>query len=308
MEQFKVSVVVPAYNEQANIAPLIDKLCAVLGKYPDYDILFVDDGSTDGTLAALESAAAGDARIKYLSFSRNFGHQMALKAGLDYAEGDCVISMDADMQHPPEMIDAMIEKWQAGYEVVYTVRAEPKKLSLFKRTSSHLFYGLMSTLAKTKIEKGAADFRLLDRGVVNVLREVRESALFLRGMVSWVGFKQCALQYEQGERLAGQTKYSLRRMVSFALDGITSFSVKPLRLATFLGLTISGAAFIYGVYAVAMFIFTDRVVSGWTSVLGGLMFIGGLQLLMLGIFGEYLGKLFIESKKRPTYIVRTKKL
>ena len=274
----------------------------------DYEVIFVDDGSTDNTLEIIERFSEENSKINYISLSRNFGHQMALKAGLDHADGDCVVSMDADMQHPPEIIERMIQKWQQGYEVVYTIRKQSRQLPFIKRGTSKLFYGLMSLLAQIRIEKGAADFRLMDKSVIEVFKNITESSLFVRGMVSWMGFKQCSINYVPNDRYAGLTKYSMKKMLSFALDGITSFSIRPLRLATVLGIAISGLSFLYGIYALIMYVFTDRAILGWTSVLGSVLFIGGLQLLMLGIFGEYLGKLFIESKKRPTYIIRKKNL
>ncbi|MCD4831884.1 MAG: glycosyltransferase family 2 protein [Anaerohalosphaeraceae bacterium] len=308
MDGFKVSVVVPAYNEQESLRALVDKLVPILSKYNNYEVIFVDDGSTDRTIEILETLNKKNERLCYLSFSRNFGHQIALKAGLDHSNGDCVITMDADLQHPPELIDDMIEKWQQGYEVVYTLRDDVQNVGWLKKITSNLFYKLMSKMAETKIDRGAADFRLMDKVVVNVFRDIKESPLFVRGMVSWVGFKQFSIKYIPDKRYGGKTKYSVKKMTSFALNGITSFSIKPLRLATLLGMSISGLAFLYGFYAVVMFVFTNKVISGWTSVACSVLLIGGLQLLMLGIFGEYLGKLFMESKNRPTYIIKKKKL
>jgi len=308
MNDFKVSIVIPSYNEEDNIHALVDRLVPILSRYPAYEILLVDDGSADNTLEIIQRLSEQNEKVKYLSFSRNFGHQMALKAGLDHATGDCVICMDADLQHPPELIDQMIGKWKEGYDVVYTVREDGTNVPFLKKGTARLFYTFINRISNIKLDRGVADFRLLDRSVVEVFREINESSLFIRGMVSWVGFKQCAIKYRPENRFSGESKYSYGKMVSFALDGITSFSVKPLHLATLFGMTVSLLSFLYGLFAIFMSFFTDRVISGWTSVIVSVLFIGGLQLLMLGILGEYLGKLFIESKKRPIYIIRKKKL
>jgi dolichol-phosphate mannosyltransferase len=237
-----------------------------------------------------------DKRINYISLSRNFGHQAALKAALDRASGDCVISLDADMQHPPEILPVLVDKWQEGFDIVYTVRQDGKIVP-------KIFYALMNRLAEVKITPGTADFRLLDRVVVDVLKNFNEPAPFMRGLIPWVGFKQRAVSYEPGERLTGKSKYSLSQMLAFAVSGITSFSIKPLRTTIYLGLLISFAAFLYALYALYIRFFTDQAVTGWTSVIISVLFIGGVQLVMLGIIGQYLGMLFLESKRRPSYII-----
>lgn len=308
MDKFKVSVVIPAFNEQANVRALVERLNQVLSRYRDYEVIFVDDGSTDNTLEIIQMLSEQNERIKYLSFSRNFGHQMALKAGLDHVTGDCVISMDADLQHPPELIDQMIQKWKEGYDIVYTVRNDTPSIPFLKKATANVFYKFINSISNIKLDKGVADFRLMDKSVVDVFKNINESSLFIRGMVSWVGFRQCPIEYMPDVRFAGESKYSLKRMFLFALDGITSFSVKPLHMATLLGAFVSLLSFLYGIFAIYMAIFTGRVVSGWTSVIISVLFIGGIQLLMLGILGEYLGRLFIESKRRPQYIIRKKKL
>jgi polyisoprenyl-phosphate glycosyltransferase len=303
-KSFKVSVVIPAYNEEGNFEQLTGKLVELLSKYPSYEILFVDDGSEDNTLAILQDLHRRNPRIRYLSLSRNFGHQNALKAGLDHAVGDCVITMDADLQHPPRLIPRFVDKWQAGFDIVTTIRKDDRRVFFLKRLTSGIFYRLMNRLADIHIPKGAADFRLLDRAVVDVLKDTKEYYLFFRGLISWVGFKQCALQYVPEERFAGQTKYSLKRMLGFALTGFTSFSLKPLRLSVLLGLFFAVLAFVYGIYAILLKFFTDQAIPGWASVLVSVLFIGGFQLIVLGIIGEYIGKLFMESKQRPHYIVK----
>jgi dolichol-phosphate mannosyltransferase len=301
-----ISVVIPAFDEEGSLPELTGKLAEVLTQYRQYEILVVDDGSRDRTLEVLKELHAQDPRIRYLSLSRNFGHQNALKAGLDHAAGDCVVTMDADLQHPPEMIPQLVEKWQEGFDIVYTTRKDDKKLGLLKRATSRFFYKLMNRLSDIRISEGAADFRLLDRSVVEVLKDINEYYLFFRGMTSWVGFRQCAVEFTQAERFAGETKYSYRRMLGFALTGITSFSLKPLRISVFLGTLFAVMAFLYGIYAIAMKFFTDATIPGWTSVLASVLFIGGIQLIVLGIIAEYIGKLFMESKRRPHYIIREK--
>ena len=303
-----ISVVVPAYNESENIVVLTERLTTVLSKYGDWQILFVDDGSKDDTLLQLRRMAEENNRINFLSLSRNFGHQKALKAGLDHATGDCVISMDADMQHPPELLDELIERWQQGYEVVSTIREEEKNLPLFKRKSSALFYKLINILSDTEVKPNASDFRLLDRSVVDVLKGMDESHVFMRGIVPWLGFRECSVKYMPAERLSGESKYSTARMVALGIDGITSFSIKPLQLSIIIGTIVSFAAFIYGVVAIIARFILGKEVSGWASIIISILFIGGLQLLMMGIIGEYLGKVFVESKKRPVYVVRERRL
>jgi polyisoprenyl-phosphate glycosyltransferase len=304
--KFSVSAVLPCFNEQDNIRAIYGSLTEVLKPYEAYELLFVDDGSTDATFETIRSIAAADPKVRFISLSRNFGHQHALKAGLDYATGDCVISLDADMQHPPALIPAMIEQWQQGFEVVNTIRGEQKSLSISKKITSGLFYNLVNKLSSVEIKPGVADFRLLDRKVVDALKQFNENYIFLRGLIPWMGFSQTSVHFEPAERLSGQTKYSFIRMLRLALDGITSFSNRPLYLSIAIGSVIAGLAFLYGIYAVYVHLFTEDALPGWTSITASVLFIGGIQLIMLGIIGIYLGKLFIENKKRPNYIVRHK--
>ena len=304
--KFSVSAVIPCFNEQDNIKAIYDSLSEVMKPYVDYELLFVDDGSTDGSLEVIWSLALSDKRVRFISLSRNFGHQNALKAGLDNATGDCVISLDADMQHPPELIPRLIEKWQEGFDVVNTLRGEQKSLSASKKISSGLFYYLVNKLSSVEIKPGVADYRLLDRKVVDALKQFNENYLFLRGLIPWMGFRQTSVPFEPAERHAGKTKYSFIRMIRFALDGITSFSSRPLYLSIAIGSVIAGLAFLYGIYAVYVHLFTEDALPGWTSITASVLFIGGIQLIMLGIIGIYLGKLFIENKKRPNYIIRQK--
>jgi polyisoprenyl-phosphate glycosyltransferase len=303
---FKVSIIIPAFNEQDNIFVLFEALSNVLNTYINYEIIFVDDGSTDSTLANIKSVSKIDEHVKYLSLSRNFGHQNALRAGLDFVSGDCVISMDADLQHPPDLINAMIEKWLDGYEVVYTVRDESDNTTFFKRKTANMYYNMINILSDVKIPKGTADFRLLDRSVVEVLKNFREANIFYRGIIPWIGFRQCGISYSPNERVHGQTKYSIHKMMSLALSGITALSVKPLRLSTIMGTIMSLLSFCYGSYAIIMKLLTEQAVSGWASMMTGIFFIGGIQLLTLGVIGEYIGRLFMQAKHRPNYIIKEK--
>jgi polyisoprenyl-phosphate glycosyltransferase len=298
-----VCIIIPVFNEEGNIHTIASAIHDTFNKLAyTYEILFVDDGSADETLSIIEQLSISGNCVKFLSFSKNNGHQAALKAGLDYAEADCAISMDGDMQHPPSLISDMLAQWEAGYEVVYTIRKKQKELSFIKRKTSNLFYKLLSTLSDIELENGCADFRLLDRKVVCQLKQLKENDIFLRGLVKWIGFKQKAIEYEPLQRLSGQTKYSYRKMLSLAVQGITSFSTKPLYLAAYIGFFFSIASLIYIPYAVYSYWF-GHVVSGWVSLIVTVAFFGGLQLMILGIIGLYLGKLFMQSKGRPMYII-----
>ena len=303
---FTVSVVIPCFNEHDNLPVLYQQLAEVLQNYPSHEMLFVDDGSTDDSHDIIKGLAKGDGNVRYILLSRNFGHQYALKAGLDHAVGDCVISLDADLQHPPQLIPALIEKWQEGFDVVNTIRGKQQSLPVGKRISSGMYYRLVNMLSSVEIKPGAADFRLLDRKVVDALKQFNENYLFLRGLIPWLGFRQTEIDFEPASRYAGKTKYSFVRMLRFALDGITSFSSRPLYLSIALGGIIAGLAFLYGGYALYMYLFTDATLPGWTSTTASVLFIGGIQLIMIGIIGIYLGKLFIENKKRPNYIIGSK--
>ncbi|WP_426489960.1 glycosyltransferase family 2 protein [Hymenobacter sp. 102] len=300
----KISVVIPAYNEEENLPEVAARIKEHLPARFERELLFVDDGSRDKTSQVLRELHAQDPTVRYLILSRNFGHQSALRAGLDYASGDCVISMDADLQHPPRLLPELIGHWLNGYDIVYTQRADDERLGWFKRFSSNSFYRLMNYLSSVRFEPGTADYRLLDKRVVEVVRASPDTDLFLRGFVHWVGFRQKRITYVPDARFKGATKYTLRKMVKLALNGITSFSVRPLHFATLAGVSVSGLAFLYALYALYILIFTPDAVPGWASVLVSVLFIGGIQLLVLGIMGEYLGKLFIQAKQRPAYLIR----
>jgi polyisoprenyl-phosphate glycosyltransferase len=298
-----ISIVVPAFNEVENLPTLIGRLHPILRPYGDYEILVVDDGSTDGTARLLRGLSEADPTVRFLTFSRNFGHQMALRAGLEHAVGQAVISMDADLQHPPELIPALIDRWRDGFEVVYTVRKPDPNLSWFKRTTSRLFYRLLRAGSDLELEDGAADFRLLDRKVVAVLNQFTENDLFLRGTISWIGFRQHRIVYEPAARFAGSTKYSFSKMFRLATMGITSFSTRPLFISVGLGFLMSAVAGLYGLVVIYENLFTDKTVSGWSSLALLSLGIGGVQFILIGIIGLYLGKTFTEVKQRPRYII-----
>jgi glycosyltransferase involved in cell wall biosynthesis len=300
----KISVVIPAYNEEENLPEVATRIKENLtGRY-EREIIFVDDGSRDRTAEVLRELCAADPELHYVSLARNFGHQSALRAGLDYATGDCVISLDADLQHPPALMPELLAQWVAGYDIVYTRRRDDVREPWLKRRTSLAFYQVMNTLSSVDFEPGTADYRLLDRRVVDVIRASPDVDLFLRGFIHWVGFRQKRIDYTPEPRFRGQTKYTVKKMINLALSGITSFSVRPLHLATLAGMGVSGLAFLYALYALGILLFTDRAVPGWASVLLSVLFIGGIQLLVLGIMGEYLGKLFVQAKGRPPYLVQ----
>jgi polyisoprenyl-phosphate glycosyltransferase len=301
-----LNIVVPVYNEEENIGILVTALHQVLQPFSDrytYNVIVVNDGSSDRTLEVIKALCTQDTRVRYVSFSRNFGHQNALKAGIDRADADCVISLDGDMQHPPELIPTMLEKWEEGFDVVYTLRqSDESNLAFVKRQTSNWFYRVMNRLADLEMEKGTADFRLLDRKVVDVLKDLTEFELFFRGLVKWMGFKQFGIEYKANERRSGRSKYTLKKMMRFAVQGITSFSIKPLYIAAYLGLAFSLASLIYIPYALISY-YLGYAISGWTSVIVTIAFFGGLQLSILGIIGLYIGKIFMQGKHRPLYIV-----
>src|SRR6056297_2458768 len=303
---FKVSVIIPSFNEESNIKPLFDAISKNTKEY-NVELIFIDDGSSDKTLENIKNLASQSIDIRYISFTRNFGHQNALKAGYDFATGDCIISMDGDMQHPPELIPEMIRLWQQGYKIVSTKRKHTKSLSFFKRFTSRLYYKILNFFSEIKIENGSSDFRLLDKKVVQELKKFNENYLFFRGLIPWLGFSQIQLEYIESQRFSGKTKYSFSKMLHFASDGITSFSVKPLKISIYLGFIIAFIAFLYILYAIYISIFTNNAITGWTSTIISILFIGGIQLIMIGILGNYLGKLFMENKKRPNYIIKEEK-
>lgn len=299
-----VTIIVPVHNERDNVAAMAKTIKRIFTDLPyRYNLLFVDDGSSDNTLQEIKKLTVQDENIRYISFSRNFGHQAAIKAGVDKADGDCVITMDGDMQHPPHLIPRLLEKWEEGYDVVYTVRKEDKNLPFLKRATSNLFYRVLNWLSDIRLEKGTADFRLMNRNVVNVLKNLQEFEPFFRGLVKWAGFKQLPFEYQPDQRKSGASKYTSKKMIRFALQGITSFSIRPLYAATYIGFTFAALSTLYIPYALHSYYF-GYTISGWTSVIVTIIFFGGLQLMILGIIGIYLGKLFMQNKHRPVYIVK----
>lgn len=301
----ELSVVIPVLNEQENIEPLLRRLAAVLDPLaPEYEILIVDDGSSDRTAAVAEESAQRDMRIRVLRLSRNFGHQAALFAGLEHARGRAVITMDGDLQHPPETVRELVRLWREGGEIIQAIRRTPMDESAAKRIASNAFYRVLTRLSRTRITPGAADFRLMSRDAVDAFLRCRERCRFNRGLVQWIGFDCREVVYDAAPRNAGRSKYSLRRMLHLAGDAVFSFSAWPLRLAGLAGVAVSGAATVYLVYVVVIAAFTQRAVAGWSSILATLLILGGLQLIVLWILGEYVGRLYEEAKQRPIYIIR----
>ena len=304
MSKIEISVVVPVYREADNVAPLCRRLVPVLERItPDFEILFVDDGSTDETLAAIAAENARDPRIQAVSFSRNFGKEIAIAAGLDHARGQAVVIMDADLQHPPETIERFVELWRQGYVMVYGQRTDRVGESKVKRGFTHVFYRLFARFGETSLPKGAGDFRLIDRKGVEILRALGERARFSKGLYAWIGFKQIGVPFVVEERRFGTTKWSFRKLFRFAFDGITSFSTVPLRVWTYLGVLVSllsiGTAFFFAIRTLLY----GSDVPGYPSLIVSVMFFSGIQLMSLGMIGEYVGRIFGEVKRRPLYVV-----
>lgn len=300
-----LSIVIPAYNEMECLETVHDRLSEVLSKIGEtYEILFVDDGSQDGTFEAIRNLSQKDARVRGLRFSRNFGHQAAISAGLENARGAAVVTMDADLQHPPEILPELIAQWREGFEVVYTVRNETRGAGIRKNLTSSLFYRLINALSPLRIVPGAADFRLLDRKAVDALNRMPEKTRFFRGMVPWIGFRQTEVRFDAPERFAGETKYSFRKMLRFAAHGILSQSAIPLRFATIFGAVVVLIGVLYGLYVVWTF-FTKPAgyQAGWASIVLFMLLIGGTQIFFMGIIGEYLARVFEEVKNRPLYLI-----
>lgn len=301
-----ISAVVPCYNEEAVIRETHERLSATLGQLSgfDYELIYVDDGSRDETLRLLHELQAGDKRARVVALSRNFGHQIAVTAGLEHAAGDAVVVIDADLQDPPEVILEMVARWQDGYDVVYGVRTDREGETQFKLWTAKLFYRLINQLSKVQIPLDVGDFRLMNRRVVEAMLRMPERDRFLRGMVSWVGFRQVAVMYKRQPRHAGASKYPLFKMLAFAMDGVVSFSFAPLRVAIWTGFAAIALAFAGIIYAVLLRFLTNDWVRGWASIFVAVLFMSGVQLVSLGIIGEYVGRIYGEVKKRPLYFVR----
>lgn len=300
-----LSIVIPCYNEESVVSETLKRLLENCDRLPEsvsYELLLVNDGSSDETLHQIKPFLNNPA-IKLLNFSRNFGHQLAVSAGIDHARGDAVVLIDADLQDPPEVILEMVEKWQEGYDVVYGRRTLRKGETSFKRYSAKIFYRLLNRYSSVPIPLDTGDFRLMSRKVVNVIKDMPESDRFIRGMVSWAGFRQTALPYERAERFAGETKYPLRKMLRFATDGLLSFSTTPLQIAMGFGLICSALSLAGILLVVILRLFTDIWVEGWTAIMVAVLFLGGVQLISIGILGEYVGRIYVQTKKRPNYVV-----
>jgi dolichol-phosphate mannosyltransferase len=310
-----VSIIVPAFNEEANLPHLYRRLCSVLaGGEWSFELIFVDDGSTDRTLEVIKQLQANDPRVHLVSFTRNFGHQAAILAGLSHARGNAVISMDCDLQHPPELLPRMLRLWREGYEVVHTVKRSDISAKLVRRTISRAFYRLFGLLSGLPLHFGQSDFRLLDARVAAELCRLPEHHKFLRGLVNWMGFRQIAVEYDVAPRLNGRPTYSLRRRLSFHANALLSFSVVPLRLFTILGLLVCIPAGLYGLLALGeglyglLFGYPRWIVPGWASLATFVTFLGGIQLIGIGMLGEYLARVFEQTKGRPPYLVRESSL
>jgi dolichol-phosphate mannosyltransferase len=307
MARPQLSLVIPVYNEEATLPELERRLKLFLSALPKigdtWEVIFIDDGSKDTSRQLLLEMTARESRFKLIGFSRNFGHQVAITAGMDRAEGDAVVVMDADLQDPPEVVAEMLERFAAGFDVVYAVRNKRKGETWFKLATASAFYRLLRKVTGIQIPLDAGDFRLMSRSVVMTLRALRERHRFVRGMVAWVGFRQIAVYYDREARFAGETKYPLRKMLQFAIDGITSFSVLPLRIATWLGVTAGIMAVGLGVWALTVKVTGGGTVPGWTTIMLAVALGSSAQLLMTGVLGEYVGRIYEEIKRRPLYIV-----
>lgn len=301
----ELSVVVPLFNEEAVVDALHRRLTAAVSPVVgSYELLFVDDGSRDGTVTALAALCAKDANLTVIRLSRNFGHQAALLAGLDHARGSAVVMMDGDLQHPPELVPELIGRWREGYDIVYTVRQHDETSNLWKRSTRRAFYALFRWVSQVSLEAGAADFRLLDARVVEALRRFHERFVFFRGLIGWMGFRTSSIPYATEPRHAGSSKYTLRRMVRLALNGLFSFSVLPLRIAIWSGLAVAASGIAYAVFVLYAALVLHSTVAGWTSLMVVVLILGGMQLTMLGIVGEYVGRVYEEAKGRPIYLVQ----
>ena len=300
-----VTILIPAYNEQAVLAPLYKRLTALANnnKKYNFEFLFINDGSTDNTLSIIKNYAKTDTRISYVNLSRNFGKEPAMLAGFDYTTGDATVIIDADLQDPPELIPKMISYWEDGYDDVYAKRRSREGESWFKKKSSSIFYKLLQKSTNVDIQVDTGDFRLLDKRAINALREIRESQRYTKGMFSWIGFKKKEITYDRDPRAAGETKWNYPKLVNLAIDGITSFTTTPLRIASFAGMIISLIAFFFIIVIIFKTTFFGDPVAGWSSTMAVILFLGGVQLLSIGIIGEYVGRIFNEVKNRPVYFV-----
>ena len=303
------SIVIPIYNEETNLNELASRLLSTIQTKLDnweVEILLVNDGSFDSSFSIMKELAEKNSMFKLINLSRNFGHQLAISAGMDLAVGDVCIVMDGDLQDPPETIPELIKRWREGYEIVYAVRNKRNGESWFKLLTAKAFYRILKRITNVEIPVDTGDFRLIDRKVLEVIKKMPEKHRFIRGMVAWSGFKSCPVYYHKEKRFAGTTKFTLGKMVQFSLNSITSFSTYPLKLASTFGLFVSLVGFLYLIYVIYLALFTNKTVEGWASMMVVVLFLGGVQLLSLGIIGEYVGRINEEVKKRPNYIISEK--
>ncbi len=304
MPEKLLSIVVPVYNEQEVIGETFKRLSAVFKDYfMDVEYIFINDGSKDNTYVKLKDIAQNNANVRVINFARNFGHQIAITAGMDYAKGDAIVIIDADLQDPPEVILQMVEKWKESYEVVYGKRLHREGETFFKKFTAKMFYRFLDSMTDVKLPVDVGDFRLIDRKVCDAMKCLPERSRYVRGLVSWVGFKQTSVEYKREKRFAGETKYPLKKMLKLAGDGIISFSYKPLKLATFVGMFVSGLSFIYLIIVLIQRFVKNEIASGWASSMAVSLFLNGVMLIVIGIMGEYVGRIYEEVKARPLYIV-----
>jgi len=307
MDNKLYSVVIPLYNEEEVALECVNRVVKVMDKIEGkYEIIFVNDGSSDKTMEIMKEQCKKNSKLKIIDFSRNFGHQIAITAGMDCAKGDAIIVMDADLQDPPEVIPKMIEKYKKGYEVVYAVRKSRKGESIFKKITAKMFYRFLQYMCSIDIPVDTGDFRLISKKVSKVMSSLTERNRYVRGLVAWVGFKQIGIEYEREERFAGETKYPLRKMIKLSIDGITSFSTKPLTISKNLGIFVALAGFIYALVIVIKKVALNIPNTGWSSTVVLILIIGGVQLIMIGVVGDYIARIFDESKNRPLYIINEK--
>lgn len=304
----KINIIIPCYNEHKNIHNLCDKLKQIMDNNNDYEwsVLLIDDGSIDDTLYYIKKEYEVDNRIGYISFSRNFGKESAMLAGLDYADGNCAIIMDADLQHPPHVIPEMIKQWEKGFEDVYAERDKRGKESFMRRQLSLLYYRLLQKIARIDVLPNVGDFRLLDRKCIDSIIKIRETQRYTKGLFCWIGFKKGKITFCQGDRTEGKSSFNYTKLINFAIEGITSYTTAPLRISTVMGLIVSFIAIIYMIYILIKTITVGEEVQGFPTLIIIILFLGGIQLLSLGIIGEYLGRIFYETKNRPVYIISEK--
>ncbi len=302
----KISILIPCYNEEKSLSLLYPELVKLMDGNTAYEweLMFVNDGSADGTLQVLQRLRSQDQRVNYVDLSRNFGKENAMLAGFDHVTGDCMVIIDADLQHPPTLIPEMIKWWEQGYDDVYAKRKSRGKESWLRKRLSLEFYKILQRSSRFEVLKNVGDFRLLDRCCINALKSLRESERYTKGMYSWIGFKKKEIEFEQGDRVAGESSWNYRQLFSFAIDGITSFTTAPLRISTVVGFIVSMCAFLYMIYVFFKAVLFGEPVQGYPTLVILILFLGGIQLLSLGIIGEYIGRIYNETKNRPDYIVR----